>query len=158
MPIRRVIDRIGHLEHRPLKILTHPTNQFVTIHFAKAIHGLSPFPAIQCPKRHLTTATEELADPNSRGRRLRLLLGLFVVETPRILLQYSSFLRLDPEQNPRRDTAREFRHGLLASCLFKQARLWSPTHLHETKSKTRTKRDYSSALACSTCTAAGSAV
>ena len=50
---------------------------------------------------------------NSRGRRLRLLLGLFVVEAPRILLQYSSFLRLDPEQNPRRDTAREFRHGLL---------------------------------------------
>jgi hypothetical protein len=31
VPIGRVIDRIGHLEHRPLKILTHPTNQFVAI-------------------------------------------------------------------------------------------------------------------------------
>jgi anti-anti-sigma factor len=31
--------------------------------------------------------------------------------------QYSSFLRLDAEQNPRRDTAREFRHGLPAKAV-----------------------------------------
>src|ERR1700722_6665673 len=28
-------------------------------------------------------------------------------------IQYSSFFRLDPEPNPRRDTARDFSHGLL---------------------------------------------
>jgi len=28
-------------------------------------------------------------------------------------IQYSSFLRLDPEQNPQRVTARDFCHGLL---------------------------------------------
>ena len=30
-------------------------------------------------------------------------------------IQYSSFLRLDPEPNPRRDAARDFCHGLLAA-------------------------------------------
>src|ERR1700722_9673745 len=30
-------------------------------------------------------------------------------------IQYSSFLRLDPEPNPRRDTARDFCHGLLGA-------------------------------------------
>jgi hypothetical protein len=29
------------------------------------------------------------------------------------LVQYSSFLRVDAEQNPQRGTAREFRQGLL---------------------------------------------
>ena len=50
----------------------------------------------------------------SRGRCLGLFLGTFVVETPRILLQYSSFLRLGAEENPRRIAARDFCHGLLS--------------------------------------------
>ena len=68
---------------------------------------------------------------NSRARRLRLSHGLFVVETPRCVLQYSSFLRLDPVRNPRRDTAREFHHGLLVAdhpswrvCLKIRATAW----------------------------------
>jgi hypothetical protein len=32
MPIGRLIDRIGHFQHRPLEILTHPPNQFISIH------------------------------------------------------------------------------------------------------------------------------
>jgi hypothetical protein len=39
MPIGRLIDRIGHLAHRPLKILTHPANQFLVFQFSKPIHG-----------------------------------------------------------------------------------------------------------------------
>jgi len=55
---------------------------------------------------------------NSRGRRLCLLNGIFVFGIRRIRLQYASFLILDPVQNPRRDTAREFHHGLLGVSLL----------------------------------------
>jgi hypothetical protein len=46
MPIRGIVDRIRHLQHRRLEIFTHTTNQFVAIELAKTIHGQSPFPAI----------------------------------------------------------------------------------------------------------------
>jgi hypothetical protein len=39
MPVRRGIDRIGNLKHCPLEILTHPSNQFVTIQLAEPFHG-----------------------------------------------------------------------------------------------------------------------
>jgi hypothetical protein len=42
MPVGGVIDRVSHLQHRRLKILTHPPNQFLTIQLAQAIHGKSP--------------------------------------------------------------------------------------------------------------------
>jgi hypothetical protein len=44
--------------------------------------------------------------------------GLFVVETPRISLRYSSFLRLDAGENPRRIVVRDFSHGLLDPAAF----------------------------------------
>ena len=42
MTIGRIIDRVGHLKHRPLEILTHAPNQFVPIQLRKPIHGNSP--------------------------------------------------------------------------------------------------------------------
>jgi hypothetical protein len=48
MTIRRIIDRIGHLSHGLLEILTHPPNQLLTINLAQAVHGnsfASPSPA-----------------------------------------------------------------------------------------------------------------
>jgi hypothetical protein len=42
MTIGRIIDRIGHLEDRPLKILPHSPNQFIPIQSIKPIHGNTP--------------------------------------------------------------------------------------------------------------------
>ncbi len=67
------------------------------------------------PRRSYTAGVAGSSSPwqKSRGRCLGLFPGLFVVETPRISLQYSSFLRLDAGENPRRIVARDFSHGLL---------------------------------------------
>ena len=62
MPIGRLIDRIGHLEHGPLKIRPHPLNQFIPVHFRKPIHGML-LPANPSRKHYLTITTEKLADP-----------------------------------------------------------------------------------------------
>jgi hypothetical protein len=42
MTLRRIIHRIGHFEHRPLKILPHSANQLIPIQLTKPIHGNTP--------------------------------------------------------------------------------------------------------------------
>jgi hypothetical protein len=49
MAIGRVIDRIGHLQHRLLKILPHSANQLITIQSIKPIHGKTP-PGLSKPE------------------------------------------------------------------------------------------------------------